>query len=64
MLAHLRLSKIESHMGNEKAASKHMERAREACAYRKWEDCSEANLISFTERLDEKFPIACLAHEK
>lgn len=64
MYAHLRLSMIEAHMGNEEAASKHMERAREACTNRKWENCSDENLISFAERLEEMSPIACLTHDK
>ncbi|MEA3438334.1 MAG: hypothetical protein U9R43_17855 [Thermodesulfobacteriota bacterium] len=64
MLAHVRLSRIEKHMGNNEEALKHMERAREACANRKWEDCSEKKLIWFAKRLDEKNPIACLATKK
>ena len=64
MFAHIRLYRIEKHMGNNEEALKHMERAREACAHRKWEDCSKEKLIGFAKRLDEKNPIACLANEK
>jgi hypothetical protein len=64
MLSHVRLSRIEAHIGNHAEAQKHMAIAKEACAQRKWNNCSEEMLVSFAKRLEEKNPIACLADEK
>ena len=64
MLTHVRLARIEEHMGLHAEAQKHMDIAKEACAQRNWTDCSEERLVSFAKRLEEKYPIACLANEK
>jgi hypothetical protein len=64
MLAHVRLARIEQHMGNNREALKHMAKAKEACVNRIWKDCSEERLIWFAKRLEEKNPIQCLANEK
>lgn len=64
MLGHIRLARIEKQLGNQADAAKQMQLAKEACAHRKWKDCSEENMISFTKRRDQKRPIACLANEK
>jgi len=64
MLTHVRLARIEEYMGNSAEAQKHMAIAKEACAHRKWKDCSEEKLVSFAKRLEEKNPIVCLGNEK
>jgi hypothetical protein len=66
MLCHIRLARIERQLGNPTEATKQMELAKEACAHRKWKDCSEENMISFAKRREQKQPrpIACLANEK
>ena len=64
MLGHVRLARIEAHMGNDAEAQKHMAMAKEACAQRKWKDCSEEKVLLFGKRLEEKNPIACLGNEK
>ena len=64
MLTHVRLARIEEHMGHHAEAQKHLVIAKEACAQRNWTDCSEERLVSFAKRLEEKYPIACLANEK
>lgn len=64
MLGHVRLARIEEHMGNHAEAQKHMATAKEACAQRQWKDCSEEKLLWFAKRFEEKNPIACLANEK
>jgi hypothetical protein len=64
MLGNIRLARIEERMGNHAQAQKHMTTAKEACGHRNWEDCSEEKLVSFTKRLEEKNPIACLGDEK
>jgi len=64
MLTHVRLERIEKHMGHHAEAQKHMALAKEACDHRKWDNCSEEKLFSFAKRLEEKNPIACLKDEK
>jgi hypothetical protein len=64
MLGHMRLARIEEHLGNSAEAQKHMGIAREACAQRKWKECSEEDLVSFAKRLEEKTPIGCLSSRK
>lgn len=64
MLGHVRLARIEEHMGNYAEAQKHMAIAKEACSHHGWKDCSEEKLVLFSKRLEEKHPIACLRHEK
>jgi hypothetical protein len=64
MLTHMRLARIEEHMGNHAEAQKHMTIAKEACAQRKWEDCSEEKIVSFGKRWEEKNPIGCLSSKK
>jgi len=64
MLTHVRLARIEKHMGHHAEAQKHMTIAKEACAQRKWEDCSEEKMVSFAKRWEEKNPIGCLSSEK
>ena len=64
MLTHIRLARIEAHMGNPMQAQKHMAIAKEACAHQKWEDCSDEKMISFAKRVEEKNPIACLSNKK
>jgi hypothetical protein len=64
MLTHMRLARIEEHMGNHAEAQKHMTVAKEACAQRKWEDCSEEKIVSFGKRWEEKNPIGCLSSKK
>jgi hypothetical protein len=64
MLGHIRLARIEDHLGNHDEKAKHLAIAQEACAHLKWKDCSAEKIISFAQRLEEKNPIACLANEK
>ena len=64
MLGHIRLARIESQLGNQDESARHMALAKEACAHRKWKDCSEEKMLSFAKRREEKQPIACLANEK
>jgi hypothetical protein len=64
MLTHVRLARIEAHVGNHAQAQKHMAIAKEACAQRKWEDCSEEKMVSFAKRWEEKNPIGCLSSKK
>ncbi len=64
MLTHVRLTRIEEHMGNHEQAQKHMTIAKEACAQRRWDDCSDEKMISLAKRWDEKNPIACLSSKK
>jgi len=64
MLDHTRLSLIEKKLKNDTAAKNHMKIAIEACTQRGWKDCSEEKLISFSKRLEEKNPIACLESDK
>jgi hypothetical protein len=64
MLCHIRLARIENRLGNHTEEAKHVEMAKEACAQRKWTDCSEEKIIWFAKRIEEKNPIACLANEK
>src|SRR5574341_62977 len=64
MLGHIRLARIEEQLGNFAEKGKHMALAKEACAHRKWPDCSEEKLIWFAKRIEEKNPIACLSNEK
>lgn len=64
MLDHTRLSRIEKQLGNEAAAKHHMKIAIEACTQCGWKGCSEEKLISFSKRLEEKNPIACLSGGK
>ena len=64
MLTHVRLARIEEHMGNHTQAQKHMAIAKEACGQRKWEDCSEEKMVSFAKRWEEKNPIGCLSSKK
>jgi len=61
MLTHARLALIARKLGDEKEASKHMKLAVEACNSRGWKDCSENSIISFTRKIEEKNPIACLS---
>jgi hypothetical protein len=61
MLTHVRLARIEEHMGNHAQAQKHIAMAKEACAQRKWGDCSYEKMVSFAKRWEEKNPIACLS---
>jgi len=58
------LARIEEYLGNSTEAQKHMAIAREACAHRKWKECSEDKLVSFAKRLEEKNPIGCLSSKK
>ena len=64
MLYHVRLARIEKHMGNHAEGQKHMDIAKEACVQLKRQDCSEEKIIWFAKRLEGKHPIACLANEK
>ena len=64
MLGNIRLARIEGHQGNTDAEKRYLSIAQEACAHRKWPDCSEEKLIWFSRRLEEKNPIACLSKEK
>ena len=64
MLGHVRLARIEKHVGNLAYVQKHMEKAKEACVQLKRQDCSEEKIIWFAKRLEERHPIACLANEK
>lgn len=64
MLTHVRLARIEEHMGNHAEAQKHMTIAKEACAQRKWEDCSEEKMVSFAKRWEERNPIECLSSRR
>jgi hypothetical protein len=64
MLTHVRLGRIEEHMGNHAQAQKHMAMAKEACSQRKWEDCSGEKMVSFAKRWEEKNPIGCLSSKK
>ena len=64
MLTHVRLARIEEHIGNHAQAQKHMAMAKEACAQRKWKGCSEEELVSFAKRWEEKNPIGCLSTKK
>jgi hypothetical protein len=64
MLTHVRLARIEEHMGNHAEAQNHMTMAKEACVQRKWEDCSEGKMVSFAKRWEEKNPIGCLSNKK
>ena len=64
MLTHIRLARIEEHLGNSMQTQKHMAIAKEACAQLKWEDCSDEKMVSFAERLEEKDPIGCLSNKK
>ncbi len=64
MLTHVRLARIEEHMENHAQANNHIAMAKEACAQRNWEDCSEEKMISLANRWDEKNPIACLSSKK
>ena len=64
MLTHVRLARVEEHMGNHVEAQKHMAVAKEVCAQRNWEDCSEEKMVSFAKRLEEKNPIGCLSSKK
>ena len=64
MLGHIRLARIEEYLGNSAEAQKHMAIAKEACTHRKWKECSEEKLVSFTKRLEEKYPIGCISDKK
>jgi hypothetical protein len=64
MLGHIRLARIDGQLGNSAEKTKHMALAKEACAHRKWPDCSEEKLIWFAKRMEEKNPIACLSNKK
>jgi hypothetical protein len=64
MLGHMRLARIEEHQGNQEAKKKHLAIAQEACARRKWPDCSEEKLRWFSERMEKNNPITCLSKEK
>jgi hypothetical protein len=64
MLSHLKLARIEEHMGNHAEAESHMTIAKEACVQRKWEDCSEEKIVLFAKRWEEKNPIGCLSSKK
>jgi hypothetical protein len=64
MLTHVRLARVEEHMGNRAQAQNHMAMAKEACAQRKWEDCSEERMVSFAKRWEQKNPIGCLSNKK
>jgi hypothetical protein len=64
MISHLRLFKIEEYMGNKEESVEQMKLACDACMNRNWKDCSEDNLISYINRLDEKRSIACLENNE
>jgi hypothetical protein len=64
MLGHIRLARLEGHLGNSAEKSRHIAIAKEACIHRKVIDCSEENIIRIAKRLEEKNPIACLTNEK
>jgi hypothetical protein len=63
MLGHIRLARIEGHRGNQEEKNKHVAIAQEACAHRKWSDCSEKKLRWFSERLEKNNPISCLSDQ-
>jgi hypothetical protein len=63
MLGHMRLARIEEHRGNQEETKRHLPIAQEACAHRKWPDCSEEKLRWFSERLEKNNPITCLSKE-
>ena len=63
MLGHMRLARIEEHQGNQNEMERHLAIAQEACAHRKWPDCSEEKLRWFSERLEKNNPITCLSKE-
>jgi F0F1-type ATP synthase membrane subunit c/vacuolar-type H+-ATPase subunit K len=64
MLGHIRLARMEEYLGNGAEAQKHMAIAKEACARRRWKECSEDKLFSFAKRLEETNPIGCLSSKK
>ena len=64
MLIHVRLARIEKHIGNNAEAQQHMNIAKEACGHRQWTDCSEEKMILFAKKREENNPIACLSNEK
>ena len=63
MRGNLRLARIDKHEGNETERLKHLTIAKNACAQRKWADCSEEKLILFSKRTDQNHPIACLGND-
>ena len=63
MLGYMRLARIEEHQGNREAAKRDLTIAQEACAHRKWSDCSEKKLRWFSERLEKNNPISCLSDQ-
>lgn len=63
-LMNLRLARIEEHQGNQEEKRRHLAIAQEACAHRKWKDCSEEKLIWFSKQMEKNNPITCLSNEK
>lgn len=63
MLSHMRLAKIEEHIGNNTERANHIRIAQEACANRKWKDCSEEKLLDIEKRFAKNHPIACLSSD-
>jgi hypothetical protein len=64
MMTHIRLARIEKQLGNKDEEIRHIKIAKEACASRKWPDCSTEKIMTFTKRAETKSPIACLVNEK
>ena len=64
MTNEVRLARIARLQNDNESFKKHMALAKEACSQRKWPDCSEENMISYTKRLEIKNPIACFKNEK
>ena len=62
VLGHTRLARIERHLKNDAAADDQMKMAIEACRLHGWQDCSDAKLIFYSKKLEEKNPIACLSN--
>lgn len=61
MITHTRLSRIEDKLGNKKEAEYHLKMAHRACESSSFQNCSRTKLISISQFLEKKNPIACLA---
>ncbi len=64
MIGHLRLARIEEHLGNIVEKERRIALAKQACLNRKWKDCSEETITIFSKKIEDKYPIACLKDKK
>jgi len=60
-LTHARLARVARKLGEHDIALQHLQAAAEACRKAGWKDCSEANILSVSERLEQNLPIRCLS---